>query len=229
MISVTSMKAPKEAHKQFTKARDLMVKGKVPEAEALAEKAVGEYPQYAEAWYLIGQAHEKQKELDDAHTAYTKAVEADSKFMPPYLSLAELAGIGKNWQEADTMSSKVMQLDGVDFPQAFFINAVANYNLGHFDLAEKSARRAEQLDSQHRMPRIQLLLGTLLERRGDYSGAAGEYRQYLKLSPQAGDASDVQKVIAQLEKATASSPAQAAAPAPAAATSSLPQNPPRHP
>ena len=223
MISVTSMQAPKDAHKQFEKARDLMGKGKVPEAQALAEKAVSEYPHYAEAWYLLGQAHEKQKQIDEAHTAYAQSVQADPKFMAPYLSLAQLAGIAKNWQEADKMSAKVMELDGVDFPQAYFINAVANYNLGHFDLAEKSVRRAEQLDSQHHMPRIALLLGTLLERKGDYAGAATEYRSYLKLSPQAGDANDVQKQLAQVEKATAASAAPASTPATSPA---MPQSPP---
>jgi tetratricopeptide (TPR) repeat protein len=227
MISVTSMKAPRDAHKQFEKARDLLGKGKTPEAQACAEKAVSEYPHYAEAWYLLGQAHERQKQIDEAHTAYTQSVQSDPKFMAPYLSLAQLAGMARNWQEADTMSSKVMELDGVDFPQAYFINGVANYNLGKFDVAEKSIRRAEQLDSQHHMPRIQLLLGTLLERKGDYAGAAGEYRSYLKLSPQAGDANDVQKQLAQLEKATAASAApaaQAARPSP-----TVPQTSPPHP
>lgn len=227
MISVTSMQAPKDAHKQFEKARELASKGKVPEAQAYAEKAVNLYPQYAEAWYLLGQVHEKQKQIDEAHTDYMQSVQADPKFMAPYLSLAELAGIAKNWQEADQMSAKVMGLDGVDFPQAFFINAVANYNLAHFELAEKSARRAEQLDSQHRMPRIELLLGTLLERKGDYAGAATEYRSYLKLSPQAGDASDVQKQLAQVEKVTGSSNAPAATPA--STPAAVPQGPPPHP
>jgi hypothetical protein len=44
-----------------------------------------------------------------------------------------------------------------------------------------------------------------LERKGDYAGAATEYRLYLKEAPQAGDASDVQKQLAELEKATAAS------------------------
>jgi tetratricopeptide (TPR) repeat protein len=141
--------------------------------------------------------------------------------MSPYLALANLAGIERNWQEADKMSSKVMELDGVDFPKAFFINSVANYNLGNFDIAEKSARRAEQLDSQHHNARIQLLMGALLERKGDYAGAASELRAYLKFAPQAGDASEVQKQLAQLEKATAS-------PAPSS-QAAMPQNPPQHP
>ena len=97
MISLTSMQAPKDARKQFEKARDLMTKGKVPEAQACLEKAVNDYPQYAEAWYWLGQVDEKQKRIDDAHTAYTQSIQADPKFMSPYLSLAELAGVGRNW------------------------------------------------------------------------------------------------------------------------------------
>ncbi|HZU21972.1 MAG TPA: tetratricopeptide repeat protein [Terriglobales bacterium] len=232
MVSVTSMQAPKEARKDLEKGRALMAKGKVPEAQALAEKAVSAYPQYAEAWFLLGQTHARQQAFDQARADLAKAVQADPKFMPPYLSLAELAGLARQWDEADRMSAKVMELDGVDFPAAFYINAVANFNLGRLDIAEKSDRRAEQLDSQHRVPRIQLLLGTLLERKHDYAGAAAEYRQYLKEAPQAGDADEIQKQIANLEKATAM-PATArqtpAGAAPAASSPALPQNPPQHP
>lgn len=203
MISITSMKAPKDARKQLTKARESYQKGKLADAQSQAEKAVTQYPQFAEAWYLLGELQEKQKRIDEARTNYQRSIRADDKFMAPYLALARLAGVTGNWPEADRMSAKVMELDGVDFPLAFLINAVANYNLANFEVAEKSARRAEQLDSQHHMPRIQLLLGTLLERKGDYPGAAGELREYLKLAPQAADARDVEKHLAGLEKVKA--------------------------
>src|SRR5215472_5953519 len=76
MVSLTSMQAPKDARKQYEKGRELITKGKVPEAQASLEKAVGGYPQYAEAWYWLGQVHEKQKQLDEAQTAYTQAIQA---------------------------------------------------------------------------------------------------------------------------------------------------------
>ncbi|MBV8206138.1 MAG: tetratricopeptide repeat protein [Acidobacteria bacterium] len=204
MISLTSMKAPREARKQFEKSRALLAKGKIAEARACAESAVSLYPAYAEGWNLLGGIHERERHMDEARAAYTRSVEADSKYMPPYVSLAQIAGAMKNWQEADRMSSKVMELDGVEFPQAFFVNAVANLNLGNFTSAERSARRAEQLDAQqHRIPRVQLLLGALLERKGEFQAAAAEYREYLRLVPQAPDVAAVQKQVASLDKMTA--------------------------
>lgn len=199
-ISVTSMAAPKDARKEFAKANELLAKGKLEDAQAHAEKAVGEFPQYAEAWYLLGQLHERQKQMEDAESDFHQSMKADSRFMKPYVALAEIEGMHKNWAESERLSAKVMEVGGVFFPGAYFLNAIANYNMQSFDSAERSARRAEELDSQHHWPRIQLLMAMLLEHKGDMAGAATELRSYLKLAPQAEDASDVQKQLAELEK-----------------------------
>jgi hypothetical protein len=93
-----------------------------------------------------------------------------------------------------------LQLDSFDYPQAFFFNAVANYNLKHAEAAEKSARSAEKLDTRHQFPQIARLLGAILSERHRYAESADEFRNYLLLAPRAADAPAVRKQLEDMEK-----------------------------
>ena len=64
---------------------------------------------------------------------------------------------------------------------------MANYNLRNLEAAEKSAREAQKLDTQHRIPKIDHLLGVILAQRRDYTGAAVQMKSYLKFAPGATD------------------------------------------
>jgi tetratricopeptide (TPR) repeat protein len=207
MISITSLKVPKDAKKEYEKGRELAQKGKTADAQAHLEKAVTIYPQYAAAWSLLGDLREETKQNEQAYQAYSKALEADPKYLSPYMGLATMAARENKWQDVARFSDKVVELDGVDFPQAYFMSSVAHYNMGNVDVAEKNARKAQQLDTQHRLPRIELLLGEILYRKADYAGAAERFRSYLKLSPNASDAPKIQEQLAALEKATGSNAA----------------------
>jgi len=70
------------------------------------------------------------------------------------------------------------ELDPFDYPQEFFLNSVANYNLRNMDAAEKSALETERLDTEHHYPQASHLLASSWRKRQDYSGAAGEMRNY---------------------------------------------------
>ena len=100
-----------------------------------------------------------------------------------------------------------MKLDPFDYPQAFYYNSVANYNLQHFEVAEKSAVAAERLDTRHAIPKVSHILGLLLAIKKDYAGAAEHFKAYLKYAPTAKDAAKVRAQLAEVEKITAASAA----------------------
>ena len=85
----------------------------------------------------------------------------------------------------------------------YFFSAVANYNLQKSDVAENQAREAAKLDKEHRIPKINQLLGIILAQKQDYTGAAENMRIYLKFSPNAPDVDAVKQQLADLEKAGA--------------------------
>lgn len=198
-ISATSLQAPKDAKKAFEKGRDLSKK-KIEEAQKELEKAVQVYPKYATAWFELGRLAEQQNKVEDARKAYGEALAADPKFVSPYLQLALMAARENKWQEVADTTDRVVKLDPFDFPVAFFYNSVANYNLRKIDAAEKSAREAQKLDTQHRIPKVDHLLGIILAEKQDYSGAAEQMRSYLKFAPGAQDADKVKTQLTELEK-----------------------------
>lgn len=202
-VSAISLAAPKDARKAFDKARDSFKKNKVDDAAKNYQKAVDLYPKYATAWYELGRIHAAQGRPDDARKAFESARESDPKYVEPYIQIALLASKNMQWREVADLTDRAIKLDAFDYPQAFFFNAVANYNLKNVDAAEKSAREAERLDTRHQFPQASHLLGVILAQRQDYTGAAEHMRSYLKLAPNAADADNVRKQLDQVEKMTA--------------------------
>ena len=104
------------------------------------------------------------------------------------------------WQEVADASDRVMHLDPYDYPGAYYYNAVANLQLRNFGPAEKSAREALKLDTQHTNPQILYVLGIILAQKQDYAGAAEHLRAYLRVAPDAKESDRVRKQLADLEK-----------------------------
>jgi tetratricopeptide (TPR) repeat protein len=199
-ISVTTLQAPKDARKAYDKAREALHKDKAADAQKDLEKAVNLYPQFAAAWYDLGVLHEKNNNAAEARKSYSQALAADPKFVSPYLPLAILSGADKNWQEMADITARLIKLDAVDFPDAYYYNAAANYNLKKIDEAEASAREALKLDTAHRLPKVEHILGLILYQKNDYVGAAEQMRKYLIDAPNAPDAQQVREQLAELER-----------------------------
>jgi tetratricopeptide (TPR) repeat protein len=199
-ISVTSMLAPKDAKKAYEHGLQSLLKNKPNDAAKDFEKAVAIYPKYADAWVNLGKVRLEQKAVEPARSALLKAMEADPKLVAPYIELGLLAAKDANWQESAKYLDRAVALDPVDFPQAWYADAVANYNLKQYDAAEKSAREAVKLDPRHANPRSDYLLGLVLAEKKDYTGAAAELTAYVKLAPNAPDLAQVKDQLGEIEK-----------------------------
>ena len=209
-VSATSLNAPRDARKAYDKGHHAIENNKLPEAQPALERAVQLYPQYAAAWQDLGWVYAQQDQLDKARNAFTQAQAADGMFVPAYVGLVAVRE--SRWAEAADFSARATQLDGVDFPAAFYYNSLANYRLGNLEQAEKSARKAETLGAQHSFPLVSLLLGVMLANRQEYVDAAEQLRSYLKAAPTAPNAEKVRQQLAELEKLGVSPVKAAAAP-----------------
>ncbi len=203
-ISVVSLKAPDNARHEYEKGLENYQKKKFAEAEKHLAKAVQIYPQYASAWELRGKEQQQQKLEDDARKSYETAIAADDKFVSPYIHLAVLDAADQHWTEVERLSSKAIQLDPKSYPDAYFLNGAAHYNLKHYQEAERSAVKAVELDKDHRFPRVELLLGSILQVKGDQDAAAQHLRTYLQLEPNSPEAARVQTILAKIDQQKAS-------------------------
>ena len=141
--------APKDAKKAYEKGLQSLLKNKPDDASKEFEKAVLSYPKYADAWMNLGKARMQQKSFEPAREALLKAIEADPKLVSPYIELGMMAAQQNKWEEAGPYLDRALRLDPIDFPQAWYVDAAANFNLKKFDAAEKSAREAQKLDAKH--------------------------------------------------------------------------------
>jgi tetratricopeptide (TPR) repeat protein len=202
-ISAVSLQAPKDAKKAFDKGRDLLKKKKDAEAEKEFEKAVEIYPKYSTAWNELGKLKEQKNDTEGAVKAYTQALAAEPKYLYPYRQLAGIYMKDQKWQEVADTTSRLIKLDPVDFPDAYFYNSAANYYLKNYDEAEKSVREAQKLDTRNRMPKSNQLLGVILAEKQDFAGAAEQIKKYLTFLQPGKEADTARKQLMELEKMTA--------------------------
>jgi outer membrane protein assembly factor BamD (BamD/ComL family) len=199
-ISAISEQAPKEAKKEYEKGLNAAKKAKFDEAQQHFRESLRIYPKHAGAWLELGLLLQRQNNRDEARKAYEQAMAVDPKYVNPQLQLASLAADQHDWKRVAELTDSALQLDPIDFPSGFFLNAVAHYNLGHMDVAERSALRAQKLDPGHHLTQVELLLGRILIAKKDYPGAITRMNAYLQLYPNAEDANDVRKQVSALEQ-----------------------------
>lgn len=204
-ISVTSLLAPKDAKRAYDKGRQYQQKEKLAEAEKAFKKAVGFYPKYAVAWCALGHVQRQLGDEAQARKSLAKASEADPNFVSPYLEMAALLAKSEQWKELAQTTVRLLKLDAVDYPMAYFYDATAHLNMGEIEAAERSARAGAKLDKEHRAPQLERVLAMILARKKDYAGAVAHLHNYLRLAPDAEDAAVMRKQLAEMRRLAGSS------------------------
>jgi tetratricopeptide (TPR) repeat protein len=203
-LSATTALAPKDAAKAYQRGLEALKKNKVDDAEKEFEKAVDLYPKFAAAWFQLGDVHERFAHMEEARYAYAQSIAADSKFIHPYERLYLLGFKESKWPEVADNSDRVLHLDPNGYPAAYYYNAIANLQLNNLPVAEKSARQSVALDTKGENPQGMYVLGVILSRKKDYTGAAENLRAYLKAAPDGKEAGDARKHLADLDRMLAS-------------------------
>jgi tetratricopeptide (TPR) repeat protein len=217
-ISATPYKAPKDARKAYEKGLAAKKARNLGAARESFEKAVEIYPKFANAWFELGGVLEKQNQTAAARNAYVQASAADTKFLPPCLALSNLAFQEQDWNELLQLTNHILELDPLnyarvkgyildldsfDYAEAYFYHAVANFNLDRIEAAEKSARKAANLDVRPRFPQIHLLLAEIYARKKDAPSAITEFKIYLDQAPNAANAAQVRERLLSLQASSA--------------------------
>jgi hypothetical protein len=220
-LSATPYLAPKDARTAYEKGIQAQRNGKFADARKYFETAVAIYPAFVNAWYFLGTVLQKENQNDEARKAYTQATTLNSKYLPPYLSLASLAYQSENWTEvlkftghildldpfnhaADT--NYILDLDPLNSADAYFYDAAANFMLNRIEAAEKSGLKAEHVDLPTHFPQLHLLLAQIFAQKNNYAPAIAELQIYLALLPHAKDEAPVREMLAKLEKQKDSAP-----------------------
>ncbi|HYA23234.1 MAG TPA: tetratricopeptide repeat protein [Terriglobales bacterium] len=202
-ISVTSLLAPMAAKKALERAREDEKKGKWDQAQQSLQKAVRIYPKYAVAWSELGRVQMRLHDLASAKKSFAQSLAADSKYVNAYDGLAQLAFAAKQWPEVIETTKKLLALNPVNFPAAYFFNGAAQYQQGELDAAEKITRDGVRVDDGHQVPKLQYLLGMILVRKHQYREASEQLQQYLGLVKQPAQVEEAKKELAEIARLSA--------------------------
>ena len=202
--SPTTASAPKEARKDFDRARQAANENHPDKARDLLQKAVKEDQQFAEAWYQLGKLQEAQQP-QEAYKSFSNAAAADPQYSPVYEHLALAAAQQKDWQHTLEASNHALQIDPAGTPQIWYYSALGNFNSGHKEEGEKAARASLAMDPSHVAPNTEQLLAVMLASRGAYPEALDHLRNCLTYTQPGPNADLVKQQIAQLEKMQAES------------------------
>ncbi len=201
-VSYTALKAPKKARKAYEKADKELRKenGNIPKAVKDLEKAVKIYPAYAAAWFLMGNSKLAMGDRPGARETFQKSIDADPKYLRPYISLGGMALRDENWQEVARLCEAVTELNP-HIMRVHYFYGVANLNLGALDKARASIQKVLDHSKSRYLIGSHYVMGAILTQLRDFSGAAESFRLFLKVSPQDTKVADqLQEKLANWEK-----------------------------
>lgn len=174
----------KNAWKAYELGLDDAAKGNWHAAEYEFHETIRFFPWASSAWLSLGQVQEREGDKTGAVYSYRQAILIDDGFVLPYVYISALEADRGDWQAALNDSDKAIKLDAESYPGVWFVNAWANLNLHELDTAEKSARQGITLDTEHRFPELEYVLGLALLDKVDKPGALEHLKAYLALDPQ---------------------------------------------
>jgi len=187
---------PAEAREHFTGALAFLSQEKPDRKKGrkALEEAVKVFPQYADAWEVLGSLNLEEQRIGEARKAYEKAAELDADRLAPRLGLAKIAIEEQDWETARVRSEQALGLQA-ETPLAFLYLGLALFYEGDFARSHAALGRLEALGKAEDYPIALLHLGMLLAKMGDVPAASARLEHYLKLEPSAQRRASVERQL----------------------------------
>jgi tetratricopeptide (TPR) repeat protein len=197
-ISATELKIPEKAQKEFDKGVDAFTAGDNKKAEESFNKAIEEYPKYANAYSNLGVLYIKLGDQAKAKEAFNKAVTVDSKFAPGYVNLARLSFAAHSYPETENTVNKALAIspDNLD---ALALLATAEYMNKENDKALANVRHIHSLPGHEPFSGVHLLAAQILMEENERDQAIDQYIAFLQESPNDLRVPAVRKTLAQMK------------------------------
>jgi VWFA-related protein len=194
-------RVPANAQAAWNRAQAAARAGRWAEAERALSAVVAAAPQFARGWYTVAIVLEHENKPAEAWKDYKAAMDADPKLLAAYVSRGRLSVEVKDWEDAAQVSGELIKRDGQGaYPEARLIQAMARYQLKDLDGSVASATEAIRLDTKHKLPVIEYVMGLSLAAKGDYDSARQHLNRYLELMPRSANTEGLKAFIDGLGK-----------------------------
>jgi Flp pilus assembly protein TadD len=204
-ILLSESKTPLRAQSAEKAAMKALDARNYSEAVSQFRSVVQAAPRFASGWHALGVVLEHENALKEARDAYEHAIQADSKNLPPYMTLTILCLKNKDWECAAKTADALIKVDKKQvYPVILLHRAVALFGLHDLETAAASVQEFIRLDPNHRKPRAEYVYGRILQAKGDLDSAREHISRYLDLDKNAPDAAMIRRNLQDLGKQGAS-------------------------
>ena len=167
------------------------------------QKAIELYPQYAEAYQLMGALHLQGGKLPEAETDFQKATDLEPNLTRAYFALGMCRNYLAKYTDAEAALLKGLELDP-ESADGHYELAKTYWNLQRFQDSETQAQKAVALKPD--LAGVHVLEGDLALQKHDMPGALKEYKEAVRLDPKGPMAAPTQQMISKIEQATQQHP-----------------------
>ncbi len=195
-VAMLSQKVPSAAKREFDRAGRYLKEGNDLEAIAALKRAVAVYPDYLAARNDLGVQFMERGEFDEAATELQAAIKIDPKAFNPQLNLGIVLFRQNKFSESLATLDKALSIEPAA-PAAHLFAGMASLQLNDMARGEKELNAAFDLGGSTYSVAL-LNLGRLYMKRGEREMALKSFEAYLRESPNAADAAQVQKLIGTL-------------------------------
>ena len=147
------------------------------------EDAVKEYPEFAEAWYLMGYCQQQEGDQEGAREAFERTISISKMHKGANFELARYELEAGRFQEATKYTRVLVEVEPNE-PQVLYFDGVAQYNSGQLENALSSLNQLIATGSADVYPMTYFFLAVLEADRKNYGLAAEHLAKYLEVVPE---------------------------------------------
>jgi tetratricopeptide (TPR) repeat protein len=169
------------------KARLLILRNRPVEGARVAQQAVDMSPENAQAWAILGMAHDWNGDVAEAIDACKRAIDFDPTYARAYAYLAEAYTDAVRWVEAREAAELALQLDAHDEDVQRNYGYMLEFQ-GDYVGAIEAYERALQIHPN--LAYIHVAVGRNHRALGDYEAAALSFQRATEVDPNDAEAFD---------------------------------------
>lgn len=195
-VSLTSLKAPRDATKAYDKGARMLrrMSPNYQKSAAHLEAAVEAYPEYAEAWAALGEARLGLENLPGAKDALTASIDADTKYLGPYEPLMQMAYLHGEWGVLNALSERYLKL-APSSVYAQYLAATSAAQTGNLDRAESLVLKMRDHGEADRWPLTRVAMAMVHKGRAQFEQAATEHQSFLEVASDPARAAKVTRLL----------------------------------
>lgn len=195
IVLVNPSDAPGKSQAPYKLAIKALDAGDMQEGIKQLQAAVQANPKFTDGWNILGGLFERQSNYMAAKDALQHSLENNPKQPAAYLRLARLSNKLGDWDGAAKDEDALLALEKRLYPEIYLHQAITRFEKKDLAGAEESLKTLATMDTAHRYPRSEYVLGRIDLAKGDMPGAKEHIANYVKLDPSAQDLPQIQAQI----------------------------------